>query len=126
IPGSTFLDIYNIITDENYRQRILRQCPNERLKHYWTSDEFLKERSDSKLAITSRMSKFILNPALSAIVGNRSPKLKIPELMQNKNVLLVNLSNVGHDTRDLWGSLIASKIQQAAMHRKTEDGEPFY
>src|SRR5206468_11908753 len=89
IPGSTFLDIYNIIVDENYRLRIIRQCGNEKLRHYWTSEQFTKERPDSKLAITSRMSKFVLTASLAAIVGNSRPKLKISEIMETKKVLLV-------------------------------------
>src|SRR6266568_2862474 len=108
VPGTTFLDIYRMITDSRFRQSTIDKCGNPTVQDYFIND-FPDERKDSKLAITTRMTKFLLTPALKTIVGHPEPRLKIPDLMENQNVLLVNLNEVGEETGSILGSLLVSK-----------------
>jgi hypothetical protein len=130
IPGTTFLDIHRMITDSSFRETMRSRCGNLTIRQYFAKDgEFDKERGDSKIAITSRLTKFLLTPSLAAIMGNPNPKLKIRDIMETKKILLVNLANVGQESGDILGALIVSKIQQSAMrrqHQNREDRIPFY
>jgi hypothetical protein len=127
VPGMTFLDIHRVMTDKGFRDKTIPQINNEHIRRYFAEGgEFDKERSDSKLAITSRITKFLLTPALKTIVGHPQPKLRIPELIKTKKVLLVNLNKVGEETKTILGTLLVAKIQRVAMGRKPEDRIPFY
>src|SRR5439155_26215962 len=93
--NTTFLDIHRMIVDKGCRQSVIRKCSNHQIKRYFSDGgDFDKERADSKVAITSRMSKFVLSPALNTIVGHPEPKLKIPQVMATSKVLLINLNEV--------------------------------
>jgi hypothetical protein len=125
---STFLDIYYFLSDQAARARILKTVKNQEIVRWWENDrQFLPK--DAHLPITSRMAKFLLTPALRAILGSPKPTLNMFDIMENRKILLVNLARVGQETGNLLGTLLVSKIQQAAMRRqkqKPKDRVPFY
>ena len=133
VEGSTFLDIYYFLANLEHRQKILDQCKNPDLIHYWNEYPKLHPR-DAASPITSRMSKFLLTPSLKAMLGTSKPQegkqlLNIFDCMEQKKVILVNLAKVGQESANLLGTLLVSKIQQGAFRRqgqKLENRVPFY
>ncbi len=127
---ATFLDIHRMITDETFRRERAAECDTPVIRQYFRKDgEFDKERGDSKLGITSRMTKFLLTPVLETIVGHPEPKLRISSVMDKSQVLLVNLSKLGEETKQLLGTLLVSKIQRSALQRaaqKPQERVPFF
>lgn len=126
--GCTFLDIYYFLVDERKRAAILDRVSVPEIRQYW-KEQYPHLPKDAALPITTRMSKFLLTPSLKAILGSPNPKLNIYDLMQEQKTLLVNLGGVGKETANLLGTLLVSKIQQAAMRRlklPREQRKPFY
>jgi hypothetical protein len=119
----SFLDIYHFLANEKRRSEILKRVKDEDLVRRWR-DSF--PRPDAIEPIISRMTTFVRSPSLSVFMGSPKPKLNIYDLMQQKKVLLVNLTKSGRESGDLLGSLIVSKIQQCAMRRPAEERTPFY
>jgi hypothetical protein len=126
--GCTFLDIYYFLVSERVREKILQRANVPEILQYW-AEQFPYLPKDAATPITTRMSKFLLTPSLKAILGSANPRLNVYDLMQQRKVLLVNLANVGQESGNLLGTLIVSKIQQAAMRRQRvpkSERIPFY
>jgi len=124
--NTSFLDIYHFLVNERRRKEILASVKDADLQRYWR-DNFPK--SDALDPIISRMTTFVRSPSLTVFMGTPSAKLNIYDLMQEGKILLVNLAKSGRESGDILGSLIVSKIQQAAARRQDIDPgmrKPFY
>lgn len=124
IPGTSFLDVYKFFRDENRQKEIIRQLPNPDLKARWTNDF---PRRDEYTPILSRMTKFVRNPVLNAIMGS-STGLSIERAVEDGKIILVNLGGM-NETTMLFGGLIFSKIKNAIFARHAvppAERKPFY
>jgi hypothetical protein len=110
---ATFLDIYEFLENEDRRTVILSRVTDEGLRRRW-KDSFPNPTERSR--ITTRMTPFIRSETLRKIFGAKNPKLNIAESMDSKKVLLVNLGPVD-DIQRIYGTLLLSKIRQAAYRR---------
>jgi hypothetical protein len=111
----TFLDIHYFFTNRTRQKNILDQLKStdrelwERWKeHFPTPNEYTP--------IVSRMNDFVRNPSLKAIFDCPNPQLKISTIMNDKRILLVNLTPITQ-SKKIFGALLVSKFQQAAFRR---------
>jgi len=119
VKGTTFLDLYTFLAREERRKEILRDVHDPVLKDFWR-EQYPHLPRDSATPITSRMSKFLLTPSLRAILGDPHPKLSVGDVMEGRKIFLVNLAKIGEESGHLLGTLLVSKIQQAAMRRQAQ------
>jgi len=110
--GCTFLDIYDFLADETYRDKILLRVTRDKLKAYWKAyKQFFPK--DAATPILNRMSQHILVEPLNTMLGCVTPKLSLEEVISNKKILLVDLTGAGQETANFIGTLFVSRIQQA-------------
>lgn len=129
-PGSTFFDIQRILREPDYRKAVTRDLDFAPLREFWELD-FPQMPRDASQPILHRMSKFALFPTLHAMLSQPSSALNFDQVMQQKKILLVNLSQgeLGEDNSKLIGCLLVSQLQLAAMRRARlakEERQPFY
>lgn len=127
VPGATFLDLYTLL-DPATRPDIIRKLPDKFLKRYWKDFPY---KADAINPILSRLSKYILSPPIKIMLGTPNAKLNLYDVMQKKQIFIANLARgkVGESTASLIGSIIVSKLQQAAFRRASlavSDRIPFY
>jgi hypothetical protein len=121
-----FLDIYYFLVDEDRRAQILSRVTDPDLLRVWSKNF---PSRDAIEPIITRMTTFVRSPSLKIFMSGGDKQLDIYDVMQTGKILLVNLVKSGKETGDLLGSLIVSKIQQAAMRRYSippEERKPFY
>ncbi|MDD5731640.1 MAG: type IV secretion system DNA-binding domain-containing protein [Patescibacteria group bacterium] len=134
--GSTMLEIPKVLTDEDFRAFKLSRCNNPIIKNYWLK-EAEKAGGDAALQnvvpyITSKMTQFLANDLMRPIIAQQKSSFNFREIMDNKKILLVNLSKgqIGEMNMSLLGLLIVSKIYLGAMSRSDapniRDLPPFY
>ena len=82
----------------------------------------MKTESAAALFIT-RMTDFVLSESLSVILGTKDAELNIEHAVEQGKIILVKLEPKS-DESILFGSLIASKIQQAIYRRDPEQKHP--
>jgi len=111
--GCSFLDMYYFLWNKTARMKILTRVKDQDLKQRWT-DRFPTPKEIDP--IYSRMTMFLRTPSLKTIFGTKKPKLVVEDAMNSRKILLVNLGGVG-ESRSFYGSLLVSKIQQAAFRR---------
>lgn len=133
-PGSTLLGVNRMLSDKDYRKKIVDGLQDPVVKAFWTQ-EFAKYpdkfREEAVAPIQNKVGQFISNPLIRNIVGQTHSSMDIRKIMDEKKIFIVNLSKgkIGEDNSRLIGGLLITKIQQAAMGRVNipeEERNDFY
>lgn len=133
--GSTLLDVSRVLADPKYRQLKLSRCKNPVVKQFW-EEVAAKAGGEASLAnivpyITSKFDVFLANDIMRPIIAQEKSSFNFREVMDNKKILLVNLSKgrLGDINSNLIGLIIVGKILMASLSRvDSMDKElaPFY
>src|SRR3989344_5647956 len=121
-PNTTVMSILKMLTDKNYRQKIVARIEDSVVKSFWVS-EFAawSEKFDAE-AITPLLNKvgqLVATNMIRNITGQTETKFDIRDIMDNKKILLMKVSKglLGEENSSLLGSMIITKMYQAAMSR---------
>lgn len=131
--GGTFMDIPFVLTDPEFAKGKIKYLTNDRALNFWTKEWPEAQRSNDAGEVTSWVvSKWASfeNAMMSNILGQVHSSLNFREIMDNKKILLVNLSKgkLGEMPSKLLGMMFVMKFQAAAMSRANipeEDREDF-
>lgn len=132
--GATPMSILKMLTDREFRQRVIPQIQDSVVKNFWTN-EFASwsERFDSEaiMPILNKIGQFLSNTQIRNIVCQQVNKFDMRRFMDDGKVVLMKLSKgiLGDENSELIGSMIITKVYQAGMQRASIDEElrrPFY
>ncbi|MBW6440932.1 type IV secretion system DNA-binding domain-containing protein [Patescibacteria group bacterium] len=133
--GSTLIEISKVLADEEFRKYKLSKCKNFTVVNFWEK-EANKAGGEAALAnmvpyITSKLTQFISNDTMRPIIGQQKSSIDFREAMDNKKILLVNLSKgkIGEMNAYLLGLVIVGKILVASLGRTDipeDDRKDFY
>lgn len=133
--GSTLIEISKVLADEKFRKYKLSKCKNFTVKNFWEK-EAEKAGGEAALAnmvpyITSKLTQFISNDTMRPIIGQQKSSINFREIMDNKKILLVNLSKgkIGEMNAYLLGLVIVGKILVSSLSRTDipqEERKDFY
>ncbi|MFT5280979.1 MAG: hypothetical protein ACI9AR_000426 [Flavobacteriaceae bacterium] len=121
-PGSTILGVNRMLADKAYRKRVVSNISDPSVKAFWV-DEFEKygERymQEAGASIQNKIGQFISNPVIRNIVGQEKSSFDIRDIMDNKKILIMNLSKgqIGESNAALLGGMLITKIYLGAMSR---------
>ncbi len=121
-PDSTLIGVNRMLADKDYRKKVVDNITDPAVKSFWL-DEFAKygERymQEAGAAIQNKIGQFVSNPLVRNIIGQPKSTFDIRKLMDEKKILIVNLSKgrVGEANANLLGSMLITKIYLAAMSR---------
>lgn len=124
IPDATLLDVNRMLSDKQFRNKVISQLKEPTVKMYWEK-EFAgytdKVVAEATPAIQNKVGQFISNSLIRNIIGQTKSSFDIRRAMDEKKILLINLSigRIGEDAVNLLGSLFVTKIYLAAMSRAT-------
>ncbi|MFZ3020116.1 MAG: DUF87 domain-containing protein [Minisyncoccia bacterium] len=121
--GSTLLHVARVLSDRAYRELKLSKCKNPVVVSFWQNIAS-KAGGDASLAnivpyITSKFDVFLANDYMRPIIAQEKSSLRFREILDNKSILLVNLSKgrLGEINSNLLGLIIVGKILMAAFSR---------
>ncbi len=121
-PDSTLLDVNKVLIDKAYRKKVVDNVTDPAVKAFWV-DEFAKLSdkfaTEATAAIQNKIGQFTSNPLIRNIVGQAKSTFDIRDIMDNKKILIINLSKgrIGEGNTNLLGSMLITKIYLAAMSR---------
>jgi len=124
-PDSTLLDVNRMLTNKNFRAAVVEKITDPIVKEFWTvefqtyTDRYTQEATP---AIQNKVGQFVSNPLIRNIVGQPKSTFDIRKMMDEKKILIVNLSKgrMGETNASLLGSMLTVKIYLAAMSRAEE------
>jgi len=120
-PG-TVIDIPRMFTDDDYVKQYLKKLKDPVVRAFWekemakTSDF---HKSEMLGYLVSKVGRFVGNEMMRNIMGQQHSGFDFREAMDQKKILLVNLSKgkTGEVNAKLLGLIIVAKLQMAAMGR---------
>lgn len=120
--GGTFMDIPKVLIDPEYTKLKLQHLRNARAMDFWTKEWPAAQKSNDAGEVTSWVvSKWAQfeTTMMRNILGQLKSGLNLREIMDNRKILLINLSKgkVGELNAKLLGMLFVMKFQAAAMSR---------
>jgi len=121
-PDSTLLGINRMLSDKAYRNKVVENIKDPAVKAFWV-DEFAnysdRLMADASAAIQNKVGQFSANPLIRNIIGQPKSSFNLRDIMDNKKILLVNLSKgrMGEENSRLIGAMLVTKIYLAAMSR---------
>ena len=121
-PGSTLLGVNRMLADKDYRNKVVANISDPSVKSFWV-DEFAKygERymQEAGAAIQNKIGQFVSNPLIRNIIGQSKSTFDIREMMDDKKILIVNLSKgrMGEANANLLGGMLITKLYLGAMSR---------
>ncbi len=133
--GSTMLDISRVLSNSEFRYRKLAKSNNLVVNQFW-EEIATKAEGEASLQnivpyITNKFDEFIANDFMRPIMGQQESSFNFREIMDNKKILLVNLSKgrLGERNANLLGLIIVGKLFMSALGRADNpraDFPPFY
>lgn len=128
--GNTLMEISRVLSDKSFRDMKLRYCKSPLVAQFWKNAE--ATTGDQGLQnfvpyITSKFDPLISNEFLRPIVTQERSAFNMREIMDNKKILLINLSKglLGELNANLLGLILVGKIQMATMSRADSHGVKF-
>lgn len=104
---------------KDFRESLLVRSQNEDVKGFFF-ERFERWGREQTLRIESLLNKvtaLTLNPSLKLMLGASENKLNLRQFMDEGKILIFNLGMCDHETRNLLGSLLAVRLEQAALSR---------
>ncbi len=120
--GATFIDIPKVFTDNDYMKEKLTFVKDRVVLDFWNKE--MAQTSDYHKSevlgwFVSKFGAFMANEMMRNIIGQTKSSFDIRDIMDNKKILLVNLSKgrTGELNSKLLGMIFVMKFQAAAMSR---------
>lgn len=121
--GGSFIDIPKLFTDDQYVAQKLKYVTDQNVLDFWQKEMVRAKRSnefgDVVSWFVSKFGAFLSNAMMRNIIGQTKSAFDLREIMDNKKILLVNLSKgrTGELNSKLLGMIFVMKFQAAAMSR---------
>ncbi len=121
-PNTTILSILKMLSDKNYRQKIVSRIDDSVIKNFWVN-EFAawSEKFDNEaiMPILNKVGQFVSTSLIRNMVGQPANRVDFRKIMDEGKILLMRLSKgyLGEENAQLIGAMAITKIQQAAMSR---------
>ena len=133
LPGSTFLDVFNLMRNKTkqsrmIRDRILQVVDNEVARGFWLN-EFEGYGKDDLGPPKNKLSKLLLSGTVSLMLSQPESRFTFREVMEKGQTLLVNLSTIGSQAREILGCFFLELMRLTAISRNSADAEsllPFH
>lgn len=123
--GGTFVDIPKLFRDPEFLKQKLQHVKDPSVLEFWQKEYPASQRSNESGEVTSwfvsKFGAFLSNEMMRNIIGQTKSAFDLRDLMDNKKILLVNLSKgrTGELNSKLLGMIFVMKFQAAAMSRAT-------
>ena len=120
--GGTFIDIPKVFTDNKYAKELLTHVTDQIVLDFWNKEMAATSdyhKSEVLGWFVSKFGAFMANDMMRNIIGQSKSSFDLRDIMDNKKILLVNLSKgrTGELNSKLLGMIFVMKFQAAAMAR---------
>lgn len=120
--GSTFIDIPQVFNDNEFAKEKMKHVTDQTVLDFWNKE--MGQTSDYHKSevlgwFVSKFGAFLSNEMMRNIIGQTKSGFNLREIMDNRKILLVNLSKgkTGELNSQLLGMIFVMKFQAAAMGR---------
>lgn len=118
--GASFIDIPQVFNDNDYAKSKLKYVTDQSVLDFWNKE--MAQTSDYHKSevlgwFVSKFGAFLSNEMMRNIIGQTKSGFNLRDIMDNKKILLINISKMGELNAQLMGMIFVMKFQAAAMGR---------
>jgi len=132
--GAALTDIVRLFTDDDFAKIKRQHVTNPVVASFWDhqmAKTGAREKQEMIPYFAAKFGQFVTNTMMRNIIGQTKSAFDIAKCMQEKKILLMNLSKgtVGEVNSKLLGLVIVQKLQMAALKRQKmpkEERQDFY
>lgn len=129
--GQTLLELEPFLTDGTYRAKLLTNFPDRQVTSFFDTQYNRWGREQVLMAspVLNKVSAFLFQPAVRLSLGATENRLDFRAIMDGRQLLLVDLGGLSGETQQLYGSLLVTSLEQAALSRRNqrvEERQPFF
>lgn len=115
-------DVVRLFTDQDFQKEYIRHLKNPIVKNWWEktyASMWQREKWEIIPYFSAKFWQFITNKTMRNIIGQVKSSFDVFDIMQNKKIILVNLSKwrLWDLNSNLLWMILVSKIQMSAMRR---------
>jgi hypothetical protein len=118
----TLAALPKLYVDHHYRKQVVSHVADPAVRAFFQFYEAQNDRlrEESIAPLLNKVSKFVTNPLLRAVIGQTRSSFDFRWAMDHRKILLCNLSKgaLGEDVSSLLGSLIVTKLALASLSRQ--------
>ncbi len=131
----TLCNLYRLLTDDEFRSSKLQEISNPKVaadcRTFFENeyDQWGRDRSTMISSTTNKVSALTDNPSIFYMLGQRENNINIRKIMDEGKFLFVDLGDCDDETKRLFGTLIVTGFEQAALSRARapyETRKPYY
>ena len=121
-PRADIRDIVRLYVDKGFQRSVVDRITDEQVRHFWTQ-EFpnmnYQNAVDGVAPIANKLGAFLANPVVRKTICEPDKPLRFRQIMDKGEALIINLAKgqLGADTTNVLGGLIASSVMHAAFSR---------
>ncbi len=120
--GSTFIDVPQVFNDQSFTDEKLKHVTDRTVLDFWNKEMAQTSEANKSEVLgwfVSKFGAFLSNEMMRNIIGQTKSGFNLRDIMDNKKILLVNLSKgrTGELNSQLLGMIFIMKFQAAAMGR---------
>ena len=120
--GSSFLDVQQVFIDQAFADEKIKHVKTQTVLDFWHKEMAQTPESAKGEMLgwfASKFGAFLANDMMRNIIGQTKSGFDLRDIMDNKKILLVNLSKgrVGELNSQLLGMIFVMKFNAAAMGR---------
>jgi hypothetical protein len=121
LPDSTLLDLYNLlrrktVESDRLREAILEVVDNEIAYQFWKND-FERYSNEALDPPKHKLSKLLLSDRVGLMLSQPENVIDFRRIMDEGKILLINLSTIGPDEREILGCFMLSLLHLTALSR---------
>ena len=118
--GGDLAELRRFLVEKSFRANILKTVPEPEVRYYWEEVFPALKAQQSVGSVVVRLDKFLATRPVRSLLSGKPEVVDFEAVMNGKGILLARLSQgrIGRENTSLLGSLILSKLQQAAIARQ--------
>ena len=119
----TLPDLYALLTNDDFREQRLAAIPEGKVRqdvNAFFENEFNRwgrERPRMISSTTNKVSALIENPSIYYMLSQQENRIHIRNIMDEGKILLIDLGDCDDETKRLFGTLMVTGFEQAALSR---------
>ena len=117
--GSTLLDIRRVLSDPEFRRKLLKSCKDVETRQTWREFDAKDARQQAQEigSLQNKVAALADALPLRLVLGQKTSTINLRKIIERGTVMVCDLSGMGDEPARLLGALLVSSFAQAAEAR---------